>query len=345
MNIVERVKSLNRNVVEAFLDGEDARNRLGSLVSKEYEGVRILQHYETIEAVYYRASVRNIECWSKGFSTCPSFYYYWEYFKKASLPITGLAGVLKLPLSAIAEAVPTNPKTEIPCLLWVKVDGRTYGYETYWESRPANIIVDLDGQAAYMYSIWKRPNYGIDVALDPPVFRFEYIRRLPLTYIYERVRRRYNLRRRYLSRILHLPDLRALRHIGRVEVEIGNGSPSLMVANGRICIYASRDTIFRVEAVHDFYGRRGTVAKVVALDSLPIMPLSSYVNYLNGSQTDDPEDCYPLPSVLGVWLVGRDVTGQLWVTEFDRCFYSYPVWTLDRLAMGLRPDDRIVDES
>jgi hypothetical protein len=341
MNIVGRVKSLNRNVVEAFLCGEDARNRLGSLVSKEYEGVRILQHYETIEAVYYRAPVRSIECWSRGFSTCPSFADYSEYFKKASLPITGLAGVLKLPLSAIAEAVPANPDTEIPCLLWVKVDGRTYGYETYWESRPANIIVDLDGQAAYMYSIWKRPSHGKDVALDPPVFRVEYVRRLPLTYIYERVRRRYNLRRRYLSRILHLPDLRALRHIGRVEVEIGNGLPSITVVNNAIYIYASKITVFRVEVLHDFFGRRGTVAKVVALDNWPILPLSSYIDYLN--REDDEE--YPLPSVAGVWLVGRDVTGQLWVTEFDRCFYSYPAWTLDRLAMGLRPDDRIVDES
>jgi hypothetical protein len=318
------------------------------LVSKEYEGVRILQHYETIEAVYYRAPVRNIECWSKGFSTCPSFADYYFYFKEASLPITGFAGVLKLPLSAIAEAVPINPKTEIPCLRWVEVDGRRYGYDTHYGWRgnqPVGILVDLDGQAAYMYRVWKRPSHGRDVALGPPVFRFEYVRRLPLTYAYEWARRRYNLRRRYLSRVLSLPDLRALNHIGRVEVEIGNGSPSLMVANGRICIYASRDTVFRVEAVHDFYGRRGTVAKVVALNNLPIMPLSSYINYLNGSQTDDPEDCYPLPSVLGVWLVGRDVTGQLWVTEFDRCFYRCSFWALDRLAMGLRPNDWIVDES
>jgi hypothetical protein len=341
MNIVERVKSLNRNVVEAFLDGEDARNRLRSLVSKEYEGVRILQHYETIEAVYYRAPVRNIECWSKGFSTCPSFADYGEYFKKASLPITGLAGVLKLPLSAIAEAVPTKPETEIPCLRWVEVDGRRYGYYGY----DVNIIVDLDGQAAYMYKIWKRPSRGRDVALDPPVFRFEYVKRLPLAYTYELARRRYMTRRRYLSRILSLPDLRALRHVGRVEVEIGYGWPSINVVNNAIYIYASQDTVFRVEAVHDYYGRRGTVAKVVALDSQPIAPMSVYFDYFYGTQADYPEDFYPLPSVLGVWLVGRDAAGQLWVTEFDRSFYRCSLWTLDRLAMGLRPDDRLVDES
>jgi hypothetical protein len=324
-------------VVERFLDGDDAVNSTGNLVSKVYDGVRILQHYRTVEAVRSEHGykfIRNYECWSAGNSHCP-FFADIPWYEKLSLPITGMVGVLNLPLSAIAKATRVKPEMRmLPNLSWVEIDGRLYGYA--W-----GLLVDYGRQAAYMYRVKQTPNYGRDFALDEPVFEFKYVERVPLTYTYDIVRRQYMMRRRWLSRILGLPDLRALTQVGRVNVEIGNGLPSINVVNNAIYIYASKSTVFRVEVFHDFFGRRGTVAKVVALDNWPILPLSSYIDYLN--REDDEE--YPLPSVAGVWLVGRDVTGQLWMTEFHSSYYKCSLWALDRLAMGIGPDDRIVDES
>jgi hypothetical protein len=195
---------------------------------------------------------------------------------------------------------------------WVEIDGYRIGFSY-------GLLIDYDRHYAYIYRIvqdpWRRSR---NVALMDPEFNVKIKEKATITDLIRRWKRR-SLRERYIDRIKSWQDLRALRHIGPFTVKIRDtGRPEIRIENGVIVIETRVDVVFRVEGYH-LFGGRGSVARVVALN-----------------QND---------GVVGLWLVGRDVTGQLWRTVFHPFYYRYSFWSLERLAMGLDSDDVIVLES
>jgi hypothetical protein len=305
-----KTESSQAGVVEAFLNDEDAKSGTGNLVSKVYNGIRILQHYYVVEAVLGDDVIVNRECWSRGFARCPDIPVPYR-----SLPITGLVGVLGYNIEAIRDSkeaeCPISPLSP-EHVRWVEIDGYRIGFSY-------GLLIDYDRHYAYIYRIvqdpWRRSR---NVALMDPEFNIKIKKKVTIIDLIRRWKQR-SLRERYIRRIRGWPDLRALSHIGPLVVRIREtGRPEIRIENGVIVIETRVDVVFRVEGYH-LFGGRGSVARVVALD-----------------EYDD---------VVGLWLVGRDVTGQLWRTVFHPFYYRYSFWSLERLAMGLDDDDVIILES
>jgi hypothetical protein len=307
-----KVKSSQAGVVRSFYGDEDAKSYTGNLASKIYCGVRVLQHYSTIEALLGDGIIVNRECWSRGFARCPSIPRFY-----ASVPITGLVGVLGLSLDAIKGVRETEPPTGWQSQdweHWIEIDGYRIGFRY-------GLLIDYDRNYAYIYEVVKDPWSGRsrDVALMSPSFDAKLKRKVTISDLLRRHRMYPSLREGYIRRIRGWPDLRALSHIGPLVVRIREtGRPEIRIENGVIVVESRADITFRVEGYH-LLGKRGSVARVVALD-----------------EYDD---------VVGLWLVGRDVTGQLWRTVFHPFYYRCRFWTLERLAMGLDHQDIIVEES
>jgi hypothetical protein len=304
-------------VVERFLQGLDGRSNTGNLVSKIYDGVRILQHYRVVEAVKgEEVVVRNTECWNRGFSSCPHIFV--EGDRRVSAPITGLVGVFGIGLDAISRIKKTEcPSEYLTDFRWREIEGRLYGYD--YHNTELNVLIDYDVGLSYIYRVEKWINRGYEVAFLPPEFDVKVVKKMA-TIDYVRKLKRGSLRDRLINNIKALQDIRALRQIAPVVINIDDKLfrfPEVRVGDGKIIIETPSNVIFRVEGYH-LLGNRGSVAKVVALRD---------------------------ESVHGVWLVGKDVTGQLWRTVFDESFYRYSFWTLERYAMDLDPEDVIVEES
>jgi hypothetical protein len=308
-------------VVDRFLKGLDGRSSTGNLVSKIYDGVRVLQHYRVVEAVKgKRVVVRNTECWNRGFSSCPIIPA--DRVRKVFAPITGLVGIFGIRLDAIGRI--KKIKCPIESLAkhlgefrWYDVEGRLYGYG--YHNAELNVLIDYDAGFSYIYRVVKWTNRNYEVAFLPPEFDVEVVRKVA-TADYVRKFRKGILRDRMIKNIKALQDIRALRCIAPLVININErlARPNVRIENGSIVIETPSDVIFRVEGYH-LLGKRGSVARVVALDK------------------ND--------SVVGLWLVGKDATGQLWRTVFHPFYYRYSFWSLERLAMGLDSDDVIVLES
>jgi hypothetical protein len=312
-------------VVDRFLKGLDGRSGTGNLLSKIYDGVRILQHYRVVEAVKGEGVVvRNTECWNRGFSSCPIIPD--DQVRKVFAPITGLVGIFGVRLDAIARIKKIRCPSEslerhLTDFRWYEVEGRLYGYD--YHNTELNVLIDYDAGLSYIYRVEKWTNRGYEVAFLPPEFDVKVVKKMATT-DYVRKLKRGSLRDRLIDNIKALQDLRALMQIAPVVVNIDDRLfrfPVVRVGDGKIIIETPSNVIFRVEGYH-LLGNRGSVAKVVAL----------------GTGDDDG-------IVRGVWLVGRDVTGQLWRTVFDESFYRYSFWTLERYALNLDPEDVIVEES
>jgi hypothetical protein len=310
-----KTKSSQAGVVKAFLNDIDAKSGTGNLASKIYHGVRILQHYSVVEAVLGDDIIVNRECWSRGFARCPNIPVPYR-----SLPITGLVGVLGYNLEALRDSkeaeCPIDPvpslEWELEHVRWVEIDGHRIGFNY-------GLLIDYDRHYAYIYRIvqdpWRRSR---GVALMDPGFDIKIKKKVTITELL-REWRRPSLGDRCINRIKSWQDLRALNHIGPLVVRIREtGRPEIRIENGVIVVESRADITFRVEGYH-LLGKRGSVARVVALN-----------------QND---------RVVGLWLVGRDATGQLWRTVFHPFYYRYRFWSLERLAMGLDSDDVIVLES
>jgi hypothetical protein len=306
-------------VVDRFLQGLDGRSNTGNLVSKIYGGVRVLQHYRVLEALKGEGVVvGNTECWNRGFSKCPIIPA--DRVRKVFAPITGLVGIFGMRLDAIKRIKKVECPIELAKHLsefrWYDVEGRLYGYG--YHNAELNILIDYDAGLSYIYRVEKWTNRYYEVAFLPPEFDIKVVKKVA-TADYVRKLRKGILRDRLINNIKALQDIRALRCIAPLVININErlARPDVRIENGSIVIETPSDVIFRVEGYH-LLGNRGSVAKVVALSG---------------------------ESVRGVWLIGRDVTGQLWMTIFDESFYRYSFWTLERYAMDLDPEDIIVEES
>jgi len=311
-------------VVDRFLKGLDGRSSTGNLVSKIYDGVRVLQHYRVIEAIKGEKVIINTECWNRGFSSCPHIFV--EEDRRVFAPITGLVGVFGIELDAISRIKKTKCPSEslakrLEGFRWYEIEGRIYGYDDSY-GRPS-VLIDYDAGMAFIYRIekWTNPHY--EVAFLPPEFDAKVLKKVAVI-DYVRKLKRGSLRDRLIDNIKALQDIRALKQIAPVVINIDDKLfrfPDVRVRDGKIIVETPSNVIFRVEGYH-LLGNRGSVAKVVAL----------------GDGDDDG-------IVRGVWLVGRDVTGQLWRTVFDESFYRYSFWTLERYALNLDQEDVIVEES
>jgi hypothetical protein len=309
-------------VVDRFLKGLDGRSSTGNLVSKIYDGVRVLQHYRVVEAVKgEEKTIVNIECWNRGFSRCP--FIPGDQVSKIYAPITGLVGIFGVHLDAIAriERVEHPPESLAKHLTdsrwyWYKIEGRLYGYGHH--NTELDVLIDYDVGLSYIYRVEKWTSRDYEVAFLPPEFDVEVVEKVAVIDYVRKLKKR-SLRDRLINNIKALQDIRALRAIAPLVININERLlyPDIRIENGNISIETPSYMIFRVEGYH-LLGNRGSVAKVVALSG---------------------------ESVRGVWLIGRDVTGQLWRTVFDESFYRCSFWTLERYAMDLEPEDVIVEES
>jgi hypothetical protein len=304
-------------VVDRFLKGLDGRSSTGNLVSKVIDGVRVLQHYRVVDALKGEKVVVNTECWNRGFSKCPSIPAYPDH--PVFAPITGLVGIFGMRLDTIGRIKETGCPMEslaerLREFRWYAIEGRIYGYGHH--NTELNVLIDYDAGLSYIYRVEKWPNRNYEVAFLPPEFDVEVVKKMA---VIDYVRKKGSLRDRLINRIKALQDIRALRGIAPLAISINERLfyPDIRIENGNIVIETPSDVIFRVEGYH-LLGNRGSVAKVVALSG---------------------------ESVRGVWLIGRDVTGQLWRTVFDESFYRCSFWTLERYAMDLDPEDVIVEES
>jgi hypothetical protein len=311
-------------VVDRFLKGLDGRSGTGNLLSKIYDGVRILQHYRVVEAVrgFEGVVVSNTECWNRGFSSCP--YIPDDQVHIIYAPITGLVGIFGVRLDAISrikkiQCPSESLKRYLTDFRWYEIEGRLYGYD--YHDTELNVLIDYDVGLSYIYRVekWTNPHY--EVAFLPPEFDVRVVEKMAVIDYVRKVRKlkKRNLRNRLINKIKELQDIRALRNIAPLVININEKLlyPDIRIENGNIVIETPSDMIFRVEG-YQLLGNRGSVAKVVALSG---------------------------ESVRGVWLIGRDVTGQLWRTVFDESFYRYSFWTLERYALNLDPEDVIVEES
>jgi hypothetical protein len=204
---------------------------------------------------------------------------------------------------------------------WYDVEGRLYGYDHH--DAKLNVLIDYDAGLAFIYRVEKWTNRDYEVAFLPPEFDVTIVKKVAIIDYVKKLKKG-SLRDRWINNIKALQDIRALRHIAPVVINIDDKLfrfPEVRVGDGKIFINTPSNVIFRVEGYH-LLGYRGSVAKVVAL----------------GAGDDDG-------LVRGLWLVGRDVTGQLWRTVFDESFYRCSFWTLERYAMDLEPEDVIVEES
>jgi hypothetical protein len=235
-------------------------------------------------------------------------------------------GVFGIGLDAISHIKKTECPSEslarhLTDFRWREIEGRLYGYG--YHNTELSVLIDYDAGLSYIYRVEKWTNRGYEVAFLPPEFDVKVVKKMT-TIDYVRKLKRGSLRDRLISNIKALQDIRALRQIAPVVINIDDKLfrfPEVRVGDGKIIIETPSNVIFRVEGYH-LLGNRGSVAKVVAL----------------GTGDDDG-------IVRGVWLVGRDVTGQLWRTVFDESFYRYSFWTLERYALNLDPEDVIVEES
>jgi hypothetical protein len=263
----------------------------------------------------------NAECWNRGFSRCP--FIPGDQVRKIYAPITGLVGIFGVRLDAIAriKRIEHPPESLAKYLTdsrwyWYKIEGRLYGYG--YHNTGLDVLIDYDAGLSYIYRVERWTNRSYEVAFLPPEFDVEVVEKVAVI-DYVRKLKEGSLRDRLINNIKALQDIRALRAIAPLVININERLlyPDIRIENGNISIETPSDMIFRVEGYH-LLGNRGSVAKVVALSG---------------------------ESVRGVWLIGRDVTGQLWRTVFDESFYRYSFWTLERYALNLDPEDVIVEES